>query len=144
MPTSFDSIYDRAVFKFTDYTFLTTAADIKKDVLQRYLLSAIVDFRPMCEAGKLDYDLEKLEFKAELDDEIQEILALGIAYYWLSGQALTRELLRNTLHNKDYTSYSPANLLKEIQTLRDSIRQEYMGKCNTYSFRYGNIDQLKT
>lgn len=144
MPTSFSSIYDRAVFKFTDYTFLTTAADIKKDVLWRYLQSAIVDFTPIYKENGLVYDVEKQEFNADLPDEVQEILALGIAYYWLSGQALTRSLLKNILHNKDYTSYSPANLLKEIQSLKDGLGNEYRGKINTYSVRHGNIQELKT
>lgn len=144
MPTSFSSIYDRAVFKFTDYTFLTTAADIKKDVLWRYLQSAIVDFTPIYQENGLVYDVEKQEFNADLPDEVQEILALGIAYYWLSGQALTRSLLKNILHNKDYTSYSPANLLKEIQSLKDDLGNEYRGKINTYSVRHGNIQELKT
>ena len=144
MPTSFSSIYDRAVFKFTDYTFLTTAADIKKDVLWRYLQSAIVDFTPIYQENGLAYDAEKQEFDADLPDEVQEILALGIAYYWLSGQVLTRSLLKNILHNKDYTSYSPANLLKEVQSLKDGLGNEYRGKINTYSVRHGNIQELKT
>ena len=144
MPTSFSSIYDRAVFKFTDYTFLTTAADIKKDVLWRYLQSAIVDFTPIYQENGLTYDVEKQEFDADLPDEVQEILALGIAYYWLSGQVLTRSLLKNILHNKDYTSYSPANLLKEVQSLKDGLGNEYRGKINTYSVRHGNIQELKT
>lgn len=144
MPTSFSSIYDRAVFKFTDYTFLTTAAEIKKDVLWRYLQSAIVDFTPIYQENGLAYDVEKQEFDADLPDEVQEILALGIAYYWLSGQVLTRSLLKNILHNKDYTSYSPANLLKEVQSLKDGLGNEYRGKINTYSVRHGNIQELKT
>lgn len=144
MPTSFSSIYDRAVFKFTDYTFLTTAADIKKDVLWRYLQSAIVDFTPIYQENGLTYDVEKQEFDTDLPDEVQEILALGIAYYWLSGQVLTRSLLKNILHNKDYTSYSPANLLKEVQSLKDGLGNEYRGKLNTYSVRHGNIQELKT
>ena len=144
MPTSFSSIYDRAVFKFTDYTFLTTAADIKKDVLWRYLQSAIVDFTPIYQENGLTYDVEKQEFDTDLPDEVQEILALGIAYYWLSGQVLTRSLLKNILHNKDYTSYSPANLLKEAQSLKDGLGNEYRGKINTYSVRHGNIQELKT
>ena len=38
MPTKFTDIYDRAIFKFTDYTFLTTISDFKEAVLQNYLL----------------------------------------------------------------------------------------------------------
>lgn len=144
MPTKFKEIYGRAVFKFTDYSFVTTCPELKEAVLQKYLLSSIVDFQHACTTVDLnDYDLEKEQFNIELDNEIIEILSSGIVYHWLNAQALNRQLLRNIMHNSDYTSYSPANLLKEIQSLRDSIEQEYKGQINTYSFRHGSIDTLK-
>lgn len=143
MPTKFEEIYGRAIFKFTDYSFLTTVSDLKEAVLQKYLLSAIVDFQHACKVNLNDYDLEKEQFNVELDNEIIEILSIGIAYHWLNAQAMNRQLLRNVIHNKDYTSYSPANLLKEIQSLRDSFEGDYRGKINTYSLRYGSIETLK-
>lgn len=143
MPTRFKEIYGRAVFKFTDYSFINACENIKEDVLQKYLLSAIVDFRHSCRMDLDDYDLEKEQFNVELDNEVIEILSLGIAFHWLSAQALNRQHLRNIIHNKDYTSYSPANLLKEIRTLRDEIEKEYRGKINVYSFRNGSFDTLK-
>ncbi len=143
MPTKFEEIYGRALFKFTDYSFINTCTDLKEAVLQKYLLSSIVDFQHSCKVDLNDYDLEKEQFNIELDNEIIEILSLGIAFHWLSAQALNRQLLKNMIHNKDYTSYSPANLLKEIRTLRDGLEQEYRGKINTYSFRYGSFDTLK-
>lgn len=143
MPTKFEEIYGRAVFKITDDTFLTTNSDLKEAVLQQYLLASIADFQHSCRVDLNDYDLDNEQFNVELDNEIVEILALGIAYHWLDAQAMNRQLLRNVIHNKDYTSYSPANLLKEILSLRDSVEQNYRGKINTYSFRYGNIDTLK-
>lgn len=143
MPTKFEEIYGRAVFKFTDYSFLNVCTDLKESVLQKYLLSAIIDFKHSCAVDLEDYDLEKEQFNIELDSEIIEILSLGIAYHWLNAQALNRQLLRNVIHNKDYTSYSPANLLKEINSLRDELGAEYRGKINTYSFRIGSFDALK-
>lgn len=143
MPTSFEEIYGRAVFKFTDYSFVDTCRDFKEAVLQQYLLSSIVDFQHSCKYNLNDYDLKQDRFNVELGNEEIEILALGIAFHWLSAQALNRQNLKNMIHNKDYTSYSPANLLKEIRTLRDEIEKEYRGKINTYSFRYGSFDTLK-
>lgn len=143
MPTKFEEIYGRAVFRFTDYSFLSTCTDVKEAVLEKYLLSSIVDFQHSCRVDLNDYDLEKEQFNIELDNEIVEILSLGIAFHWLNAQAMNRQLLRNVIHNKDYTSYSPANLLKEIRTLRDEIEKEYRGRINTYSFRYGSFDTLK-
>lgn len=145
MPTQFEDIYSRAVFKFTDYAFLNESAcsKLKEAVLQKYLLSSIVDFQHSCKFDLTDYNLEEKQFNIELDDEVIEILALGIAFHWLSAITLNRQLLKNMIHNKDYTSYSPANLLKEARTLRDDLEKEYTGKINVYSVRHGSIDTLK-
>ena len=142
MPTKFEEIYGRAIFRFTDYTFLNVCSDLKECVLEKYLLSAIADFQHSCKVDLNDYDLEKEQFNVELDNEIIEILSLGISFYWLSAQAMNRQLLKNTIYSKEYIAYSPANLLKEIRTLRDMIGQEYRGKINTYSFRHGSIETL--
>ena len=145
MATKFSEIYERAIFKITDYAVLNSDNEqMKKAVLQKYLLSAVVDFQHSCRIDLLDYDKEAEQFNNDLDDEIKEILATGVAYHWLSAKVMNSELLRNIIHKSDYTSYSPANLLKVAQSVRDSIRTEYTGKINTYSFRYGNIDTLKT
>ena len=128
MPTKFNEIYERAVFKFTDYTFLTVPTESKEQILEKYLISALVDFKPACKVVDLSkYDTQTKEFSEELDDEIIEILSLGVAFHWLNTQVLNIRLFRNMIHNKDYTSYSPANLLKELQELRKTIEEEYRG-----------------
>ena len=143
MPTKFSKIYDRAIFKFHDYSFLNAIMDFKEALLQKYLMSAIVDFQYACTVDLNDYNLEEETFNVELDNEMMEILASGIAFYWLSSQAMNRELLKNRIHNSDYTSYSPANLLKEIISLRDMMEVEYRGRINTYSFRHGGIESRR-
>ena len=143
MGTKFSEIYDRAVFKFTDYTFITAITDFKEAVMQKYLLSASVDFQPVCDMDLTQYDLEQEAFNVVLGNEEIEILSLGIAYYWLSSQVMNRELLKNRIHNKDYTVYSPANLLKELVSLRDTIDSDYKGRINTYSYRHSDIENLK-
>jgi hypothetical protein len=134
--TKFSEIYNRAVFKFTDYSFLTAVTDLKEKVLQNYLLSAIPDFQYSCDVDLTKYDTSSEEFEETLSDEIIEILSLGIAYYWLSAQVLNRELLKSRIHNKDYTSYSPANMLKEMRALQDTLEEDYRGKRNLYSLRH--------
>ncbi len=148
MATSFSKIYDRAVFKITDFKYLqgmsAEALALTQSVLRRYLMSSITDFQHACRFNLTDYNEADEYFNDDLDDEAIEILALGIAFHWLDAQTLNSELLRNIIHPKDYESYSPGNLLKEVRTLRSLYKQEYDGKINTYSFRYGNVDTLKT
>ena len=82
--TEFETIYERAVFKFKDYSFLSTPETIKEKILLHYLLSAIADFQHKCVNVDLtDYDIENERFNIDLSNEIIEILALGVAYYWL-------------------------------------------------------------
>lgn len=156
MPTQFSVIYERAMYKFTDYSFLNgggsyqrsqsiSAADQARErALQNYLLSAIVDVQHGCNVDLSGYDLENKRFNTELDNELIEILAVGVAYYWISAKTLNSELLKNRIHNSDYKSYSPGNLLDIITELRDKFGIEFRGKINTYSVRNGNIDKLKT
>lgn len=144
MPTKFSKIYERAVFKFTDDTFLNTETEIKESVLRKYLISAAMDFQHCCSNYDLTkYDLELEEFEEELSDEVIEILTLGIAYYWYKARTFDTKLLKNLIHKSDYTSYSPANLLTSMRNLMEITQQEYVGKMRDYSYRYGDMKNLK-
>ena len=142
MATKYSDIYNRAMFRFTDYGFLDVYEDRRDEIMRNFLKAAQVEFANSCTEIN-DYNDENEEFNSDLSDEVQEILALGVAYQWRSQKTLNSELLRNSMIRKDYNTYSPANLLKEMRTLRDDIYKEYRGKINEYSFRHGSIDKLK-
>lgn len=143
MATPFADIYARAIFRFADYEFLKQDIETRESILEQYLFSAKVEFQRVCHVDLNDYDMTKKQFNQDLDDEIIEILSLGIAFYWLSYKALNSELLKNVLNSKDYYYYSPANLLKEVQTLRKTIRDEFRGKMRQYSYNNNSISTLK-
>lgn len=144
MPTTFKDIYSRAIFRFADYDFLKQDIATREAALERHLMSAKAEFKRIC---KIDLestcDLEKKEFTEGLDEDTIEILSLGIAFYWISYKTLNSELLQNVLNSRDYYHYSPAALLKEIQTLRKTLRGEFDGKMREYSYRNLDIGSLK-
>ena len=142
MATPFTDIYARAVFRFADYEFLKQDIDTREGVLERHLFSAKTDFQRICKADLGSYDIELRQFSETLDDEVVEILSLGVAFYWLSYKSLNSELLKNVLNSKDYYYYSPANLLKEIQTLRKTLRAEFNRKMRQYSYNDNDISTL--
>lgn len=143
MATPFTDIYARAVFRFADYEFLKQDIDTREGVLERHLFSAKTDFQRICKADLGSYDIELGQFNETLDDEVIEILSLGVAFYWLSYKSLNSELLKNVLNSRDYYYYSPANLLKEIQTLRKTLRAEFNRKMRQYSYHDNDISNLK-
>lgn len=144
MATPFTVIYDSAVFRFADYEFLKKDIQTREDVLERYLISAKTDFSRVCKVDLTDCDMTSKQFNEDLDDEVIEILALGISFYWLSYKSLNSELLKNLLNSRDYSYHSPANLLKEIQTLRKTLRKEFYSKMRQYSYNDNTISTLKS
>lgn len=143
MGTKFSDIYNRAIMRFSDYAFLNIYHDKRDDIMRGYLAAACADFQHSSAIDLTEYSNEDESFVNELTDEIQEILALGIAYHWVSAKALDSELLRNSMTRKDYQTYSPANLLKEVRELRDALYKEFRGKMNEYSYRHGTLDTIK-
>nr|DAO56484.1 MAG TPA: hypothetical protein [Caudoviricetes sp.] len=143
MATPFTDIYARAIFRFADYAFLKQDIETREGVLEKYLLSAKTEFQRICKIDIGDYDLELRQFNQTLDDEIIEILSLGIAFYWLSYKSLNSELLKNVLNSRDYYYYSPGNLLKQVQTLRKTLREEFNSRMRQYSYNDNTIGTLK-
>lgn len=144
MATPFTDIYARAIFRFADYKFLEQDIDVREGVLEKYLISAKTEFQRICKVDLGDYDLTLKQFNNDLGDEEIEILALGVAFYWVSYKTMNSELLKNVLNSKDYYYYSPANLLKEVQTLRKTIRGEFDSRMKKYSYFDNTLSTLKT
>ena len=142
MATSYDKIYQRAIFRFRDYDFMKMNDGDVGDVLGHFMRSAIADFAPVCHEDLWTRDEEKAEFASDLTELVQEILAAGIAYYWLSSKVMDQEVLRNSLSTKDYTYFSPANLLRESQEFRNQVRKEYRDRITQYSYRHNDIASL--
>lgn len=142
MATQFSDIEERAIYRFADYKFLRYDADMRDYILDKYLVSAATDFQPVCKTD-LSYNPDARSFAETLDSECQEILALGLSFYWLSAKTLDSELFKVGLSTHDYNISSPANALKEIQALRTSLRDEFRRKMRRYSHLHGAIATLK-
>lgn len=139
MATPYSSIYERALFRLSD-TKLARASDMEREyILERHLDAAIADFQNKCVEDLNARSAELRMFDAELSNEVQEILALGISYHWLSAQVLNNDLLRNKLSTKDYQYFSPANLLRESTALKESVRKEYHRRMTDYTFEHGDL-----
>ena len=101
MATPYNKIYDRAMFRFRDYEFLHLTEYDRELILENHLKSAEADFVDICR-----YDLTKInddlkEYEEDLDNETIDVLAAGVAYYWMSSKVLSEELFQNNLSLKE-------------------------------------------
>lgn len=139
MGTSFDTIYDRALARFRDYNWLKYSDEDKEYLLRNYLYSAQADFTNLSNENIENYDEEAGCYNITLSNEVINILSAGVAYYWLSAKILNSENLRNYMSTKDYSYFSPANLLREMNVLKDNVYKEYQRLLTMHTYYKGNI-----
>lgn len=139
MATPYENIYERAMFKVKDIKLGKMDESKRRYVLWQYLNSAVADFGTKCSKDLDNRDDDNEEFAEDLTNEEQEILALGVAYYWLSAHIMDRELIRNKISTKDYQYFSPANLMREINTMRAEVRKEYKHRITDYTYDHGDL-----
>jgi len=143
LATPYNEIHNRALARFSDYDILKFYPDDRERILDRHLMSAVSEFQRVC---KIDLSLrneDDREFEEDLTDEVMEILASGEAYYWVLPKVTNTENMRNLMSTKDYSFFSPAKLLEQLQILRTSLKDEFRHRMIDYTYREGKISQLK-
>lgn len=143
MATPYDVIHARAIAKISDYDVLKFDEDTRTKIFDEYLLSAQIEFQRLCKINLTDKNTELRQYNNDLDEEVIEILATGEIYYWLIPKVLNTENLYNVLNTKDFSMYSPANLLKELQALKDSFWKDFKRKMYLYTYRTADIAGLE-
>lgn len=139
MATPYSLIHQRALSKFADYDILRVPAQDRERVLNQYLYSSIGEFAPVCRSDLSDRDEIIFQFNQDLTEAEVEILAIGEAYFWIQPHVLSSENLHNMFSVKDANFFSPANLLKEMQALRDALWKEFRRRIVDYTYRNGDI-----
>jgi hypothetical protein len=124
--TPYESIYDRFLSKITDYELKDLIVDSVEDAktqLLKYLKGAIVDFYN-CNIDLSLRDDEVESFELNLSDIEQEILANYMVTHWMKPQVLRLENIRKGLGSKDFTVFSGANHLKQLQELKTQLEND--------------------
>lgn len=143
MATLFSVIYTNALSKFQEQSFAVLESADNEDFLAQCLVSAESDFASQCR-----YDLSQLNvandaYVETLGNSEIDVLATGIAYYWLSWKVKNSDNLVNTLSTKDAKFASPGNLLKEMKELLIFFKEDFREKRINYSYSNANITNPK-
>ena len=143
MGTPFSEIYVRASFRFTDYDMLSMDFSQRFQILDQYLRMAEADFRKSCPFNLDNRNEDEQCYVKKLDSESIDILSLGVAYYWLNKRLMNSDVLINNMSTKEYTFFSNANLIREMNELRDSLWKQFKNKILEYSYYNGDFATMK-
>ena len=144
MPTSFDEIYKRFLAKIADYEMLEYGEATLEEYLLDLLTASIDDFSELCKQDISTVDLSLSMFYVTLTQREKDILALGMVVHWIRPKVYNSDMLRNVLNTKDYSVYSPANLLEKMTDLLGKTETELDQKMKMYSYRNEDMASLIT
>lgn len=133
--------------KITEFEFLQLAEEDRTSIVDGYMKRAISAFRKNCK-----YDLTSTaddalrEFSVNIADadidELVDIISEGMVMQWLKPYVYKQELLENVLNTRDFTTYSPAELLLRVGNAYAKAQKDYTQMIREYSYNHGDLSDL--
>lgn len=142
MATPFSNIYTRTLNKINDINIrqkILAGQQVQVDaLLKQYLNSAIPKFF-QCKTNLTDVDNILNQFNQTLLPIEEEILSILILLEWLEPFINNILLLKPILAPSDYKSYSNANMLKELQELKQQHKRDVDNLIIQYTYFNNDI-----
>lgn len=133
--------------KISEYSFLSLAKEDRTEMVDGFMKRALSAFRKNCK-----YDLfttgndETRIFSVDIPEadltEIADIVSEGMVCQWLKPYVNKQENLENVLNTKDFTTYSPAELLMRVGNAYAKVQKDYTNMIREYSYNHGDLSDL--
>ena len=147
MAVLYDVFIDTFLSKITEYEFIKLDDDTAAHLLDGFMKRAVSEFKPVCK-----YDLTTTQddtlrqFDVDIDDgdldEISNIISEGMVCQWLKIYVNKQENLENVLNTRDFTTYSPAELLLRVGNAYNQAKKDFTQMMREYSYVHGDLTQL--
>lgn len=138
--TAYTTIYNSFLDKVNDYDLADMTAELAQTSMRGWLNQAVVRFLESCKK-----DLTQTEeggFTEDLDLTEIDILTEGMIEAWLKPIRNNLDLLRNALSTKDFTTFSPANLLDKVNDTYSMAHANFLSRIKEYSFIRNDVGDL--
>lgn len=138
--TAYTTIYNSFLDKVNDYDLADMTAELAQTSMRGWLNQAVVRFLESCKK-----DLTQTEeggFTEDLDLMEIDILTEGMVEAWLKPMRNNLDLLRNALSTKDFTTFSPANLLDKVNDTYSMAHANFLSRIKEYSFIRNDVGDL--
>ena len=147
MSIPYDTFYGAFLSKISEFELLGIGDNIRTEIIDGYMKRAISAFKKNCK-----YDLfttgddTAREFVVDVAgddlDELVEIISEGMVVQWLKPYVYQQELLQNVLNTRDFTQYSPAELLMRVGNAYEKAQKDYTQMIREYSYNHGDLTDL--
>lgn len=138
--TAYTTLYNSFLDKVNDYDLADMTEAMAQTSMRGWLNQAVVRFLESCKK-----DLTQTEeggFSEDLDLMEIDILTEGMVEAWLKPIRNNLDLLRNALSTKDFTTFSPANLLDKVNDTYAMAHANFLSRIKEYSFIRNDVGDL--
>lgn len=147
MSVPYDIFVGAFLEKITEYELSFLATDDRDEIVHGYMKRSIAGFKKNCKYNLVSSRVDELgEFNVDIPsddlDEIVDIVSEGMVVQWLKPYVYKQELLENTINTRDFTTYSPAELLMRIGNAYEKAQKDYTQMIREYSYNNGDLSDL--
>lgn len=146
MSVSYNVFTQAFLDKVTEYNFPLDDYE-RNGMVDRFMKRAISQFRHICK-----YDLSTTgddmirEFNVDIDiqdiNELIDIVSEGMLVQWMKPYVNKQENLESALNTRDFTTYSPAELLYRISEAYKDAKKSFTNMMREYSFNHSDLTEL--
>lgn len=147
MSIPYDTFVGAFLNKISEFELLQLDDNNRTEIVDGYLIRAVTAFRKNCKYDLFTtHDDTSREFLVDIPsedlDELVEIISEGMLVQWLKPYVYQQELLQNVLNTRDFTQYSPAELLMRVGNAYEKAQKDYTQMIREYSYNHGDLSDL--
>lgn len=147
MSVPYDTFTSAFLSKISEFEFLQLCEENRTLIIDGYMKRAISAFRKNCmydffttgndETRTYDVDVADGDL-----DELVDIISEGMLVQWMKPYLYRQELLESVLNTRDFTTYSPAELLMRVGNAYAKVQSDYTQMIREYSYNHGDLTSL--
>ncbi len=147
MSVMYDKFTEAFLSKVSEYEFVNLRDFERNSLIDGYMKRAIASFKKICK-----YDLSTTgddiirEFDVDIADgdldELTDIISEGMLVQWMKPYTYKQENLENVLNTKDFTTYSPSELIMRIGNAYATAQKNFTNMMREYSYNHGDLTDL--
>ena len=147
MSIPYDAFVGAFLSKITEYDLLSLSEFDQEQTVDAYMKRAVSAFKYICAYDLTENaDDENRVYNVDVADgdadELVEIVSEGMLVQWLKPYLYKQEILQNVLNTRDFTTYSPAELLMRVGNAYKKAQEDYTQMIREYSFNHGDLTDL--
>lgn len=148
MIVSYDAFTGAFLSKVTEFDLLLVDDENRTTIIDGYMKKAMSEFQHICKCDFItsaDDTFRQYDTVLEEDDNIDEIIDIvseGMVVQWMKPYIYKQELLEMTLNTRDFTTYSPAEMVYRLGGAYQKAQDDFRNMMREYSFCHGDLSSL--